>query len=78
MGSAAGCIFALPGMEPEMFKNLISRFVAHIVQDVPAALAACEFGCPKGDCCRENWTNCQRRIAVQKCIELGDQLPNQA
>jgi len=63
-------------MEPKMFKKLKGFFAAHVVQDVPAALAACEFGCRKGECRRDTWTNCERRIAVQNSLEHGGRVPN--
>jgi hypothetical protein len=41
----------------------------HIAQDVPNALARCEFGCRVGQCIRGEWEQCERRIELAKALE---------
>ena len=52
-----------------MFRWLKRFFAAHIVQDIPADMIACEFGCRKGECRYEAWQNCERRIGIQQSVE---------
>jgi hypothetical protein len=34
----------------------------HIVQDVPEAIALCEFDCHKAECTAKEWASCARRL----------------
>lgn len=36
------------------------------VQDVPPAVAHCEFGCRAFECSRDQWGSCQNRIDAAK------------
>jgi hypothetical protein len=33
-----------------------------IVDDVPEAIALCQFDCPKAQCTQDAWRSCERRI----------------
>ena len=33
-----------------------------IIQDVPEAIAVCEFDCRETDCSNERWISCRRRL----------------
>ncbi len=37
------------------------RLADRIVQDVPAEVAACEFGCRKAQCHHQEWIDCPNR-----------------
>jgi hypothetical protein len=38
------------------------RLSNELIQDVPEAIAVCEFDCRKTQCTNEEWTNCKRRL----------------
>lgn len=43
----------------------IGRLVAdQLIQDVPEAIAVCEFDCRKPDCSAEQWASCERRMQM--------------
>ncbi len=43
--------------------------VDQLVQDVPDAIAVCEFNCRETDCSEERWRCCERRLqAVQHAL----------
>jgi hypothetical protein len=67
---ASGYVHAT-AMGPVMFKTLKRFFAAHIVQDAPPELIACEFGCREGECRSETWVSCERRIRVQQSVETS-------
>ena len=52
-----------------MLKWLKREFQKHIAQDVPNALARCEFGCRVGQCSRGEWEQCEKRISLAKQLE---------
>jgi hypothetical protein len=47
--------------------RLFNRWKALLVGNVPDDLAACEFDCRKYQCAQGEWTNCDRRIAQERC-----------
>ena len=40
-----------------------------VVQEVPDALALCEFGCHKSQCRMGKWANCERRLRNVKDLQ---------
>jgi hypothetical protein len=44
-------------------------FHKHVAQEVPATLAHCEFDCRLGECSREEWEQCDRRIQLATQLE---------
>ena len=52
-----------------MLKWLKREFQKHIAQDVPNALARCEFECRVGQCSRGEWEQCENRIALAEQLE---------
>jgi len=41
-----------------------------LIQDVPEAIAVCEFDCGETDCTSERWMTCERRLqAVHRAPE---------
>ena len=52
-----------------MLNWIKEMFHQHIVQDVPNALAQCEFRCRVGKCSRGEWEQCERRIEFAKMLD---------
>jgi hypothetical protein len=54
----------------ERRRNPIGRLIfwirSRLVQDVPGAMAQCEFGCRRLDCAQGEWENCGNRIEESK------------
>ena len=43
-----------------------------LIQDVPAAMAVCEFDCRETNCTSERWVTCERRLrAVHRTPETS-------
>lgn len=42
--------------------RLWKRVKDHLVQEVPADIACCEFDCRKPQCAMGEWENCSRRL----------------
>jgi hypothetical protein len=53
-----------------MRKWIQQTFHNHIAQDVPSALARCEFDCRVGECSRAEWECCKQRIVLAKELEV--------
>ena len=49
----------------KIFGRLGGWVGAHLVQDVPEEIAACEFDCSKPECEGAELINCERRIRVE-------------
>jgi hypothetical protein len=47
---------------PSLWKRFSRWFRGHLLGEVPAEIALCEFDCPRGQCMEEEWETCQRRI----------------
>ena len=44
----------------------------HLIQDVPEAIAVCEFDCRRPDCTAEEWLTCARRLeAVRRSSQTS-------
>ena|ERR1700689_378027 len=39
-------------------------FKRQIVDDVPEAIATCQFDCPRAQCKQDEWHACERRIRI--------------
>ena len=62
-------------MEPQspsqgFFARLYRWLKGHIVVEVPAESAVCEFDCRKEQCRYDDWATCQRRLS-----HMGELLP---
>lgn len=43
-----------------------------LIQDVPEAIAVCEFDCRRTDCTPELWRTCERRLdAIRRNSQAG-------
>ena len=52
-----------------MLSRISRTFHKHIARQVPNSLALCEFGCRVGQCSREEWEECERRIQFAKQLD---------
>jgi hypothetical protein len=54
------------------FKRFLEFVKRQIVDDIPEHLTLCEFDCAKGQCTRDEWATCERRITKA----AGELFPN--
>lgn len=47
----------------------IKRWLRAQVQEVPEALAVCEFDCDRPDCRMGDWQSCERRLGYGALVE---------
>ncbi len=60
-----------------MFKWIKTLLKRHVVDEAPAELAECEFGCRIERCEYGEWRNCENRIRVMnQLIALSQRKPN--
>jgi len=46
------------------------RLWCNVIQDVPAAIAHCEFDCRRSNCLQSEWATCSRRLAAEKALTV--------
>jgi hypothetical protein len=56
---------------PDSRGSLWVRLKTMLAQDVPEAIAICEFDCRKNQCRHCEWATCQRRIQYQAQCRAG-------
>jgi hypothetical protein len=52
--------------ETSIFDRGWRFLVNQLIQDVPEAIAVCEFDCRETDCTAERWASCERRLRVRQ------------
>jgi hypothetical protein len=51
-----------PSPKPGVFRRVWRSLLKHVIQDVPAENAACEFDCRETDCSPQKWEACGDRL----------------
>lgn len=41
---------------------------SNVIQEVPAAIAQCEFDCRQSECPQSEWATCPRRLATASAL----------
>jgi hypothetical protein len=52
--------------EASIFDRGWRFLVNQLIQDVPEAIAVCEFDCRETDCTVERWASCERRLRARQ------------
>lgn len=52
--------------EASIFDRGWRFLVNQLIQDVPEAIAVCEFDCRETDCTAERWASCERRLRARQ------------
>ena len=73
MSNNSTALQAIP--EATIFDRGWRFLMDHLIQDVPEALALCEFDCRRTDCSAEQWASCERRL---RTVHQAPEIPGRA